>query len=268
MKKKKTLWNGVSVLIAIELVIMALTRDYVQLGLSTVAAIGWTVWAVSYFLVPFVKAKLNAREARKLREHYEAEERKLAEPKETNDNSLSLLLHVNHRITNYLQSAYPGSSWEWRVEDPEALVSKGGTGRIQVFGVSDFSHADVTVTKNADITYEMLKVVPMGEPHADSSDEDEASPSAPQNPINPQVWYEQKGRVVLESIITDLNSRGHSSLSITENGDVIISQNDKEIKKASLEAMPDKVYWHRLAKVFQSEGLAASVTDNAVVLSW
>lgn len=268
MKKKKTLWNGVSVLIAIELVLMAFARGYIQLGLSTIATIGWTVWAVGYFLVPFVKIKLNEREARKLREHYEAEKKKLAEPTADNKNSHSLLLHVNHRITNYLQSAYPGSSWEWRVEDPEALVSKGGTGRIQVFGVSDFSHADVTVTKNADITYEMLKVVPMGEPHADSSDEEEAVPSAPQNPINPQVWYEQKGRVVLESIITDLNSCGHSSLSITENGDVIISQNDKEIKKASLEAMPDKVYWHRLAKVFQSEGLAASVTDNAVVLSW
>ena len=268
MKKKRTLWNGVSVLIAIELVLMVFTRGYVQLGLSTVAAIGWTVWAVRYFLVPFVKAKLNAREARKLREHYEAEERKLAEPKENSDTSLSLLLHVNHRITNYLQSAYPGSSWEWRVEDPEALVSKGGTGRIQVFGVSDFSHANVTVTKNADITYEMLKVVPMGEKQPESSDEEDVVPTAPQNPINPQVWYEQKGRVVLENIITDLNSRGHSSLSITESGDVIIKQGEREIKKATLEAMPGKVYWHRLAKVFQGEGLAASVTDNAVVVSW
>ena len=270
MKKKKPLWNGVSVLIVLVLVIMAFARDYVQLGLMTLATIGWSVWAIAYYLVPYVKTKLDAREARKHREHYEAEERKLAEPKETNDNSLSLLLHVNHRITNYLQSAYPGSSWEWRVEDPEALVSNGGTGRIQVFGVSDFSHADVTVTKNADITYEMLKVVPMGETQIDTSEDAEAEsvPSTPQNPINPQVWFEQKGRVVLENIITDLNSRGHSSLSITESGDVIITQNDKEIKKATLEAMPDKVYWHRLAKVFQSEGLAASVTDNAVVLSW
>ena len=90
MKKKKTLWNGVSVLIAIELVIMAFARDYVQLGLMTLATIGWSVWAIAYYLVPYVKTKLDAREARKLREHYEAEERKLAEPKETNDNSLSL----------------------------------------------------------------------------------------------------------------------------------------------------------------------------------
>ena len=114
----------------------------------------------------------------------------------------------------------------------------------------------------------MLKVVPIGENQAGSSEKDEAAPASPKNPINPQVWYEQKGRIVLENIITDLNSRGHSSLSITESGDVIITQDERAIKKATLEAMPDKVYWHGLAKVFQSEGLAASVTDDAVVVSW
>ena len=268
MKKKKTLWSVVSVLIIVQLVLTVLTGGYVLLGLSILSLIAWSIWASKVYFIPRIKEWINKKEAHKLRIYYEDEERKLKKTTMNDCNYHSLLLHVNHRITSYLQAAYPGSSWEWRVEDPEALVSNGGRGRIQVFGVSDFSHADVTVTKNADITYEMLKVVPMGEPQPKSSDEEEVAPSAPQNPINPQVWYEQKGRVVLESIITDLNSRGHSSLSITENGDVIISQNDKEIKKASLEAMPDKVYWHRLAKVFQSEGLAASVTDNAVVLSW
>ena len=268
MKKNKTLWNGVSILIVALLVIMAFVRGDAQFVLTVLTIAAWSVWAIVKYLAPYVDTKLNAREARKIREFYETEERKLAEPKEYSDTSLSLLLHVNHRITNYLQSAYPGSSWEWRVEDPEALVTNGGTGRIQVFGVSDFSHADVTVNKKAEITYEMLKIVPMGENPPEFSDEEEATPTAPQNPINPQVWYEQKGRVVLENIITDLNSRGHSSLSITESGDVIIKQDEREIKKATLEAMPDKVYWHRLAKVFQGEGLAASVTDNAVVVSW
>ena len=268
MKKNKTLWNGVSILIVALLVIMAFVRGDAQFVLTVLTIAAWSVWAIVKYLAPYVDTKLNAREARKIREFYETEERKLAEPKEYSDTSLSLLLHVNHRITNYLQSAYPGSSWEWRVEDPEALVTNGGTGRIQVFGVSDFSHADVTVNKKAEITYEMLKIVPMGENPPEFSDEEEAAPTAPQNPINPQVWYEQKGRVVLENIITDLNSRGHSSLSITESGDVIIKQDEREIKKATLEAMPDKVYWHRLAKVFQGEGLAASVTDNAVVVSW
>lgn len=76
MKKNKTLWNGVSVLIVIELVIMAFTRDHVQLGLMTVAVIAWSAWAIFRFLVPYVAEKLDARETREIREFYEAEEKK------------------------------------------------------------------------------------------------------------------------------------------------------------------------------------------------
>ena len=268
MKKKKTLWSVVSVLIIVQLVLTVLTGGYVLLGLSILSLIAWSIWASKVYFIPRIKEWINKKEAHKLRIYYEDEERKLKKTTMNDCNSHSLLLHVNHRITSYLQSAYPGSSWEWRVEDPEALVSNGGTGRIQVFGVTDFSHADVTINKKAEITYEMLKVVPIGEDPAGSSEKDEATPASPKNPINPQVWYEQKGRIVLENIITDLNSRGHNSLSITESGDVIITQDERAIKKATLEAMPDKIYWHGLAKVFQSEGLAASVTDDAVVVSW
>ena len=272
MKKKKTLWNGVSVLIVTVLAIMAFTRGYVQLGLMAVAFTAWSVWAIIRFLVPFVSAKLETRQAQKIRKHYEEEERRVNAT--SNDGTgIVLLRHVNHRITAHLQTAYPGATWEWRVDDPESLVAKGGTGRIQVFGVPDFNYADVSVNTNAEINCEMLKIVPMSEIHRETvseeaEEEPKEAPKAPQNPINPQIWYEQKGRVVLENLITDLSSRGHSSLSITENGDVIVKQADKEIRKTTLEAMPDKVYWHRLAKVFQSEGLAADVTDNAVVLSW
>ena len=272
MKKKKTLWNGVSVLIVTVLAIMAFTRGYVQLGLMAVAFTAWSVWAVIRFLVPFVSAKLETRQAQKIRKHYEEEERRVNASSD-DGTGIVLLRHVNHRITAHLQTAYPGATWEWRVDDPESLVAKGGTGRIQVFGVPDFNYADVSVNTNAEINCEMLKIVPMSEIHRETvseeaEEEPKEAPKAPQNPINPQIWYEQKGRVVLENLITDLSSRGHSSLSITENGDVIVKQADKEIRKTTLEAMPDKVYWHRLAKVFQSEGLAADVTDNAVVLSW
>ena len=80
MKKKKTLWNGVSVLIVTVLAIMAFTRGYVQLGLMAVAFTAWSVWAIIRFLVPFVSAKLEKRQAQKIRKHYEEEEACLARP--------------------------------------------------------------------------------------------------------------------------------------------------------------------------------------------
>ena len=282
MKRFKNFRKALLVLLGMEFAVAVFTFGYVRLGLSVVAFVIWSLWAGAMYLVPLLVHKYRLHKTKEMREHYEQEEKRQNEGA-SDDTSDVLLRHVNHRITSYLKSAYPDSTWEWRVEDPAALVCKGGTGRIQVYGTTDFSHADVTVNKNAEISYEMLKIVPMGESVSEENSEEKTT--APKNTINPQVWYEQKGRAVLENLIeiirgsknvseakenliTDLSSRGHSSLSITENGDVIIKQADRVIRKATLEAMPDKVHWNRLAKVFQSEGISADVTEEAVVLSW
>lgn len=265
MKKFKKLRNALLVLLGMEFIIAVFTFGYVRLGLSVTAFAIWSLCAGGMYLAPFIVHKCRLRKTKEMREHYEREEKRQNDGS-GNDAPRVLLRHVNHRITNYLKSAYPESTWEWCIEDPEALVCKGGTGRIQVYGIADFSHADVTVNKNADISYEMLKIVPTGEDMAEGKNEETVTPS--KSTVNPQVWYEQKGRVVLENIITDLNSRGHNSLSITESGDVIVKQAGREIRKATLEAMPRKIYWNGLAKVFQSEGISANVTDEAVILSW
>ena len=52
MKKKKTLWNGVSVLIVALLVIMAFVRGNAQFVLTVLAIAAWSVWAVVKFLAP------------------------------------------------------------------------------------------------------------------------------------------------------------------------------------------------------------------------
>ena len=264
MKRFKNFRKALLVLLGMEFAVAVFTFGYVRLGLSVVAFVIWSLWAGAMYLVPLLVHKYRLHKTKEMREHYEQEEKRQNEGS-GGDAPQVLLRHVNHRITSYLKSAYPEATWEWCIEDPEALVCKGGTGRIQVFGAADFSHADVTVKKNAEISYEMLKIVPMGEVVSEEKGEET---SASKTTVNPQVWYEQKGRVVLENIITDLNSRGHSSLSITESGDVIVKQADRVIRKATLEAMPDKMYWNGLAKVFQSEGLSADITDEAVVLSW
>lgn len=86
--------------------------------------------------------------------------------------------------------------------------------------------------------------------------------------VDPQVWYEQKGKTVLTNLIADLNSRGHSSLTILEDGNISIMQADKEIKKAAFESVPERTYWPRLVKVFEREGIAADATVQGLVLSW
>lgn len=183
---------------------------------------------------------------------------------QTNADAMQLLLrHVNHRISAYLKSVYPSARWEWTTGNPTALVMQGGTGRIRVYGIEEYDYADVQIDRNGNLSCNLLKVVPV-QPRMDA-------PTPPnQQPVDPQVWYDVEGREVLERVIADLDSRGHSSLTLKEDGSVCVHEDDdtKDIPQEHLTAFPPKVYWPRLGQVLESEGLSARVQDNEIAVSW
>ena len=279
MRRKKSLWSGVSILIVAVLAITAFIRGNAQVWLLAAAFIAWSVWATFYFLIPYIKEELHRREARRIRkkcEEQDANKPTFSIPEVSDPLNLVLLRHVNFRISAYLQSVYPEATWEWREEFPERIVAKGGTGRIKLFGVEGFNFADVTFNQNASIDCALVNVVPMAqlgttETPTTKTEEAAAEPVvAPkqQNPVDPQVWYEVQGRKVLEALITDLHSRGYNSLTIRENGDIAIKQADSEKVKPAFESIPEKTYWTRLCKVFEREGMAANITDGGILLTW
>lgn len=278
MKKKKSLWSGVSILIVEVLAITAFIRGGAQLWFLAAAFTAWSVWAVVYFLVPYIKEQLHRYEAKRIRrkcEKQDAEKPQFTVPEVSDSVTRVLLRHVNYRISAYLQSVYPEATWEWREEFPERIAAKGGTGRIKLFGVNGFNFADVTFDQNAGIDCSLINVVPIAKLCTDTTaaelEEAALQPETAvkqQNPVDPQVWYEVQGRKVLETLVADLHSRGYSSLTIKENGDIAIKQADGEKVKPAFENVPEKTYWTRLCKVFEREGMAANITDGGILLSW
>jgi hypothetical protein len=271
MKQKKNLWSDVSILIVAVLAVMAFLRGSWQFwALTTVFAV-WSAWAICRHLIPFLKELRDNREARKVQKHYQkqAEQQKLFWDIDTSDPvSVVLLRHVNHRISAYLQASYPDATWSWCEENPEKLATKGGTGRIKLNNVPDFNFAEITLDQSAKIGCKLLKLVPLGaekNPAAETLPEEKPAPTTE---VNPQVWYEQKGKAVLTNLIVDLDSRGHSSLTIQEDGNIVIKQENRDIKKRVFETVPDRVSWPRLVKVFERDGIATEITDGGLLLSW
>lgn len=278
MRKKKSLWSGVSILIVAVLAITAFIRGDAQVWLLAVAFTAWSVWAVVYFLIPYVKEELHRYEAKRIRrkcEKQDAEKPKFTVPDVSDSVTHVLLHHVNYRISAYLQSVYPEATWQWREEFPERIAAKGGTGRIQLFGVNGFNFADVTFDQNAGIDCSLINVVPIAKLGTDTTAaEPEEAVSQPetsvkqQNPVDPQVWYEVQGRKVLETLVADLHSRGYSSLTIKENGDIAIKQADSEKVKLHLKASRKRLIGLGFARFFEREGMAANITDGGILLSW
>lgn len=276
MKKKTTLWSGVSILIVAVLAITAFARGNLQLWLYGGAFAAWGVWAAVKFLMPYLRYQKDLWELRRLQKERERDMQEVKEmPAETDDGAIDssvgfvLLRHVNHRISAYLKSAYPEAAWEWCEKNPERLIAAGGTGRIRLFHIPDYNYAEVRFDKQANIDCSMLKMVPITDIKAASKEASEDTPTKPAKAtVDPQIWYEVQGRKVLESLISDLTSRGHSNLLIKDSGEICIQQADAQIKQSIVENMPERVYWPSLTKVFERNGIAAKATDAGMVLSW
>ena len=112
----------------------------------------------------------------------------------------------------------------------------------------------------------MVKIVPLSKAGQPGNVEENLPPN--QQPVDPQVWYEIQGRKVLETLMADLNSRGHSSLTLSEDGDVCVEQGEEATVQEHLSGFPAKVYWPRLVQVFERNGLAAEITAKGVQVSW
>lgn len=59
MNKKKSIWSGVSVLIAAVLAIVAFVRSDTQIWLLTAAFTIWAIWVTAAFVFPYIQEQEN-----------------------------------------------------------------------------------------------------------------------------------------------------------------------------------------------------------------
>lgn len=269
MKTEKSLWTSVSILVGTVILILGIVRGAWQIWLLLATFTIWASWVILCLLMPYINRAKRARirkqqqERRILDAFAPIDMAQSTPPSESVE--AAMMQHVNFRITAYLRSIYPEATWEWCEKSPVSLILNGGIGRVKVFGADDFSHADVKISKNGEIRCSMVKVVPISDIQA--SDDTEKIPPNKQ-PIDPQIWYDTTGKTVLERVIADLNSRGHNQLTLKENGEIIVRQDQEDISAEQVSGFPAKTYWPRLVKVFQGEGLAAQVKDNTILVTW
>lgn len=254
MRKTNPLWGSISILIGVVIAILALLKGPWATVALIVTFTLWGLWLIFTQLLPAWQSNHRYR-------CRERQRQETASERSDSNVSLVLLRHVNHRISEHLRSVYPNAYWEWTMSDPVLFVAHGGTGRIRVYGIPDYDFADVTLDRQGSLHCSLVKVAPL----------DGSQAGAPnQQPLDPRAWYELQGRELLEDLITDLRSRGHSSLTMNEDGSISIQpvNGSEELVKESFVTFPEKVYWPRLAKVLEQEGLAADVQDTRILVSW
>lgn len=266
MKNGKKSHSNVTVLLVAVLAIMAFIRGPLQIWFLAGAFVLWGLWVIIPMVIKAQKQSACQRRKRQTPPPA-ARPREFQFPDLAESSESVLLRHVNFRVSAYLKSAFPDVTWEWQEKEPERIIKNGGAARIRMFGVPDYNYASVVFDSKANIGCDVMKIVPLSEAVGTPSDVP-ATPKPQPQPTDPQVWYELQGRQVLEDLIADLHSRGHSSLNIKDNGDICIKQADAEVTAQTLKNFPPRNYWQALAKVFEKEGLAAAVTETGLVVTW
>lgn len=257
MKRTNPLWGSISILTGVVIAILSLLKGTWATAALIVTFALWGLWLIWTQLLPAWSANRMYR-----RREHRRKRRQEAVPDDSDASvSLILLRHVNHRISEHLKSAFPKAHWEWTMSDPARFVAHGGTGRIRIYGVPDYDYADVTLNRQGGLRCSLVKVAPLDCSQA-------ASPN--QQTLDPRVWYEFQGRSILEDIIADLDSRGHSSLTMNEDGSIRVQPADggEEIARDAFSSFPEKVYWPRLVNVLNQEGLTADMQDTGILVSW
>ena len=101
------------------------------------------------------------------------------------------------------------------------------------------------------------------EPKTDEAQHEDASEDTT-DVSETEAWYHMIGSQLLTDAITELNTRGHKRLKITESGDIVVSGNIEDI----IPVFPDKSQWQTLGELMHDDGLTVDVTEENIVVSW
>lgn len=257
MKKSSPIWNSIGILAGAVILVLALAHGTPRTVLLSVAATFWMLWLALALLG-------RAGQTKPFRHRRHKHPKRAAFDYDAPTAEQLLLCHVNHRISARLLAAHPDATWEWCVKDPVQLIRKGGTGRIRVFGIPDYDYADIRIDQHANLGCNLIRVMSL-----DGQDGNEGEKLPPnKQPVDPRIWYEEQGRELLERLVADLNSRGHSRLTLTEDGGICIHEDAEEVSVGRFASFPEKVYWPGLVKALEGDGLAADATAQGIQVTW
>lgn len=285
--KKNVFPKSVQILIVTLLLLTVLVPRVVSQKLMIAAIILWFAIIVGYYLshnlkghisLQFTKKPLRHRTARQNTDSTQTfEEEDVPEkPRPTvpfsagNDAEQEIMLqHIALRITDKLKSAYPNATWKWKKEPTLQSILSGSTHRIIVDDMEKYTHADISFDKFARIHIEPLILGTFhSSPAANNSTPEDDTEVKEPAVVDVKVWYEMIGQKILQAQITELNCKGHSKLTIKENGDIIIKKQGKDLLQTSLDAFPAKNYWQELISVLESDELIGKIAGNTLQISW
>ena len=169
---------------------------------------------------------------------------------------------IQLRVQEKIRTKFPGAAVELCEKDIQRLVTLGKPVYVPIRKADDFCHISIQLKGNGEIQMNLFSLVGLEQVQEVKAEVSE------QPELDTEQWFTQKGQQLLTELITNMNSRGYTRLSISENGDVTVKENGRNVRKDHFQEIPPKKHWERLKELMSDEDIQVQVSGRQLTFEW
>lgn len=166
------------------------------------------------------------------------------------------------RINEKLHWKFPAADIEICDADILRMARTQQTICVAVKKAENFSHLNISLLPNGVIKMNLFSLV-----NFEAIGTIKAEKSLPEDD-DVEHWYRNEGQRLLTELVTNMNSRGFSKLSIRENGDVLVEESGENVVKDYFPEIPPKKQWAKLKKLMSSSDIQVQTSGKLLTFTW
>ena len=169
-----------------------------------------------------------------------------------------LVRNVNFRITEKLKRFYPEATWVWEsgLNDFKTNLKNA---RIRTSNTGKHNLAEVIFLPDGEIHFNMLNVLELGNEEAKEEELSE---------YDVKTWYDTFAFNTINEIVNEIYSQGYKKMEITQDGSILIKEQNTDVEYGKIDNMLNKKLWNELIRCFKADKIEAKVSNDKLLLSW
>lgn len=169
-----------------------------------------------------------------------------------------------YRIQEKMRTKFPNVSVEISESELYKIACEGKTIYAPIDQAEHYTHLSVALAKNGDLVMNLFSLVNLDMVHQTMDQLQQAVEEETQV----EQWFERKGQQLLTELLTNMNARGYSKISINEEGDVMVREDGRNCVKDYFKEIPPKKDWQKLKELMSKDGVNVQVSARYLKFAW
>ena len=169
-----------------------------------------------------------------------------------------------YRIQEKMRTKFPNVSVEISESELYKIACEGKTIYAAIDQAEHYTHLSVALAKNGDFIMNLFSLVNLDMIHQTTDQIQQVI----EEDTQVEQWFERKGQQLLTELLTNMNARGYSKISINEEGDVMVREDGRNCVKDYFKEIPPKKDWQKLKELMSKDGVNVQVSARYLKFAW